>query len=242
MAKRMLHTDIWKSKQVSSLSIQARLLFVGLITLGDDDGRLKGDAALLRSEIFPRDAKVTVQDVTKWLGEIVKIGLVLKYEADGEEYLAHPNWTRYQTLRSDRRKESHIPAPPVGLVPTVGQPDGNHSGAQDKEREEKARKEKELREAIDMGFQSFWKDYPNKTAKKKAQESWERVMREKTNIDQFTVLLRTIFLGLERAKKSQQWLKDGGQYIPHPTTWLNQARWNDEGTAVAPAKPTTHKI
>ena len=33
---------------------------------------------------------------------------------------------------------------------------------------------------------------------------------------------------LEAQKKSLQWSKEGGQYIPNPTTWLNQERWEDE--------------
>ena len=27
---------------------------------------------------------------------------------------------------------------------------------------------------------------------------------------------------------SEQWARDGGRYIPHPTTWLNGERWNDD--------------
>lgn len=37
-------------------------------------------------------------------------------------------------------------------------------------------------------------------------------------------------------KQSQQWLKDNGQYIPNPATWLNQGRWEDELPAVEAAK------
>ena len=33
---------------------------------------------------------------------------------------------------------------------------------------------------------------------------------------------------LEIFKKSYNWNKDNGQYIPNPTTWLNQKRWEDE--------------
>jgi hypothetical protein len=29
-------------------------------------------------------------------------------------------------------------------------------------------------------------------------------------------------------KNSQQWTKDGGQFIPMPATWLNGRRWEDE--------------
>lgn len=34
---------------------------------------------------------------------------------------------------------------------------------------------------------------------------------------------------LEQFRGSKDWLKDNGQYIPYPSTWLNQRRWEDEG-------------
>ena len=33
---------------------------------------------------------------------------------------------------------------------------------------------------------------------------------------------------VEAQKNTPQWVRDGGQYIPHPSTWLNQERWRDE--------------
>lgn len=36
---------------------------------------------------------------------------------------------------------------------------------------------------------------------------------------------------LAQQKKSPQWVKDGGEFIPHPATWLNQGRWQDEVAA-----------
>lgn len=33
---------------------------------------------------------------------------------------------------------------------------------------------------------------------------------------------------LEQFRGSKDWLKDNGQYIPYPSTWLNQRRWEDE--------------
>ena len=33
---------------------------------------------------------------------------------------------------------------------------------------------------------------------------------------------------IERFKNSKGWLKDNGQFIPHPTTFINQERWKDE--------------
>ena len=31
--------------------------------------------------------------------------------------------------------------------------------------------------------------------------------------------------------KQPDWKKNGGQFIPHPSTWLNNRRWEDEHTA-----------
>ena len=39
-----------------------------------------------------------------------------------------------------------------------------------------------------------------------------------------------LIAAIERQKQSQQWIKDDGQYIPNPATWLNQGRWEDEVT------------
>jgi len=41
-------------------------------------------------------------------------------------------------------------------------------------------------------------------------------------------LMETIMSALRKQKNTEQWLKDNGKFIPHPTTWLNQARWEDE--------------
>ena len=41
-------------------------------------------------------------------------------------------------------------------------------------------------------------------------------------------LLDVILTAIERQKASDQWTKDNGQFIPHPATWLNQKRWEDE--------------
>ena len=42
---------------------------------------------------------------------------------------------------------------------------------------------------------------------------------------------------IEAQKKSPQWTKDGGQFIPHPATWLNGKRWEDQVTAGSSSVP-----
>ena len=38
---------------------------------------------------------------------------------------------------------------------------------------------------------------------------------------------------VEQHGASEEWQKDGGQFIPHPRTWLNHGRWKDEGVTIA---------
>ena len=53
----------------------------------------------------------------------------------------------------------------------------------------------------------------------------------KKNLERLKVddeLFEIITKALELHKKSEQWTKDKGRFIPNPSTWLNQERWNDE--------------
>ena len=70
-------------------------------------------------------------------------------------------------------------------------------------------------------FDRFWAEYPRKVAKSKAKAAFEKVMQKGVSIEALLGALRI-------QKLSTQWTKDGGQFIPHPATWLNQERWEDE--------------
>ncbi|WP_028573194.1 hypothetical protein [Desulfonatronum lacustre] len=73
---------------------------------------------------------------------------------------------------------------------------------------------------IDPEFVRFWDAYPRKLKKAEALKAWQRAMR-KPPIDY-------ILEQLEKWKASGDWTKEGGRYVPHPTTWINGERWNDE--------------
>ena len=67
-------------------------------------------------------------------------------------------------------------------------------------------------------FDMFWIAYPKKVGKEAARKAWA-----KANPD-----LATVLNALEWQKVSPQWFKNNGQYIPNPSTWLNQHRFLDE--------------
>jgi hypothetical protein len=71
------------------------------------------------------------------------------------------------------------------------------------------------------GFTEFWTSYPKKKSKGQAEKAWK-------SLNVTPELLETILNGVRRAKQSRAWLKDSGQYIPHPATWLRAKGWEDQ--------------
>lgn len=87
---------------------------------------------------------------------------------------------------------------------------------------------------INTLFDAFWSVYPNKQAKQKAFESWQKKIKTSELAEQ---VIRHVTL---RKQADDQWLKESGKFIPMPTTFLNQARWEDQYQANQ-ASPTTRK-
>lgn len=71
------------------------------------------------------------------------------------------------------------------------------------------------------GFETFWETYPRKVGRGAAEKAWSKIS---FSIGVFEKIVAAV------AAQSQQaaWLKDDGQFIPHPATWLNQKRWLDQ--------------
>ena len=80
----------------------------------------------------------------------------------------------------------------------------------------------------DRVFNEFWSAYPKKVGKKDAQKAFAKVPK---------VEWPKLVPAIEQQKKSKQWQKDDGQYIPNPSTWLNQGRWDDEVNEVDNSRP-----
>jgi hypothetical protein len=69
-------------------------------------------------------------------------------------------------------------------------------------------------------FNEFWNAYPKKVSKKPAFKAW---LKAKDKPD-----LHVILSKLAVQARSENWIKDGGKYIPYPATWINEGRWEDE--------------
>lgn len=116
----------------------------------------------------------------------------------------------------------------------------NPSRGEEKREEEKredktpeARAPARPRDLYTKEFKAFWSVYPRKKAKGAAGKAWDKAKRtpDWPGLD-------AIIEAVERQRQSPDWEKDAGQYIPHPSTWLNGRCWEDEvstQSALAPA-------
>lgn len=89
--------------------------------------------------------------------------------------------------------------------------------------ESATRKEQSSEQTTYGQFDDFWNQYPKKVSKAEAEKAW-RKLKPKGQ------LLVDLMAGLDRQKVSRDWQKENGQFIPHPATWLNKRRWEDEIT------------
>ena len=76
-----------------------------------------------------------------------------------------------------------------------------------------------------MEFEEFWMEYPKKVAKKAAQKAWKRLKSEDKN---------AVGTAIKQHKKFWAIKETSNDYIPQPSTWLNQGRWDDVLEFVTP--------
>ncbi|MFQ5544321.1 MAG: helix-turn-helix domain-containing protein, partial [Nitrospiria bacterium] len=74
-------------------------------------------------------------------------------------------------------------------------------------------------------FDAFYKDYPKKKSPGDAEKAWNTIKPDRD-------LVLKIMAGLVAAKKSEDWKKENGQYIPYPARWLRAKGWEDEHQAL----------
>jgi len=70
-------------------------------------------------------------------------------------------------------------------------------------------------------FDLFWKAYPKKVGKDAAYKAFAKRKPDEQ-------LVKTMIASVRKQADTEQWKKDGGQFIPHASTWLNEGRWQDE--------------
>lgn len=111
---RNVKPEFFTDADLGELSPLHRLLFQGLWCHADRDGRLEDRPKDLKIRVLPFDEG----DVDAMLGDLAERGFIARYEADGERYIAIPNFARHQKFHRDEKPRGLPPPPDTTSAPS----------------------------------------------------------------------------------------------------------------------------
>jgi len=103
---RSLKPEFPQSESMGRVSRDARLTFLCLWTIADDEGRTRGHSRALASLLYPYDDDAPAL-IDGWLHELEHEGCIVRYVLDGTHYLQICNWLKHQKI--DKPSKSRIP-------------------------------------------------------------------------------------------------------------------------------------
>lgn len=216
MAKRFTDTEKWKDPWFRKLSAEAKVLFnyfcddcdlAGFLQQDDDafcflTGIPKEKIEGLYQEL---SKSVAVKDGWIWVKNFLRHQKNLPLNPQNN---AHKHIIGILNIQVTRFGFG-ILEEKIGALKGLLSPLGIGNG-----------KDKVKEGIVKGGFDRFWETYPKKRSKGQAERVWAKLKPDE-------MLQDRILKAIERSKTSADWLKDGGQFIPYPATWLNAKGWED---------------
>lgn len=236
---RNIKPALFKNEVLGVADPLLTLLFEGLWLLADREGRLEDRPLRIKAEVFPYRSGINIDEMLNWLDAN---DFIIRYSVDGKRYIQIENFTKHQNPHKNE-PASEIPcasdgctaSDKIGTSPEIiGSAPADSlsldSGFLIPDSPTPSLAPVAVADPAQDLFARFWKLYPNKKSKADAEKAWRKLKVTEE-------LFAKITDGLARYCVSRDWCKDGGQFIPHPATWLNGKRWDDE---VAPAANVHH--
>lgn len=249
---RNIKPGFFRNEILLEMPIQHRLSFVGLWCLADRDGRLEDRPKRIKLEIAPLDDF----DMDVILDDLAASGFITRYQATGLKVIQVVNFHLHQKPHSTEKDgvmpdqngqftinsrgknnsatgETYLANSPI----TVKKPSTNALIPDSLIPDSKPIRSQKTSGLANDGFLSFWAAYPRKAGKQDAAKAWAKLKPS-------AELLVNILSALAIQKASPDWVKDGGQFIPHASTWINGRRWEDEQTSTGsqPIQSTANSL
>lgn len=212
---RTIKPEFPQSESMGRVSREARLLFIMLWTIVDDDGRSRAASRMLASVLYPYDDDAK-KHLGSWMAELVKENCVRLYEIDGAQYLQIEKWREHQKI--DKPSKSRLPDPPSRDFANVREPSATPREVSSADL---------VPSTLDLGpkprtvrasrFDEFWISYPRKVNKAKAKALFDK-------LDEAGQSAAITAAPLYAKKQSGTEEK----FIAHPSSWLSARRWEDE--------------
>jgi hypothetical protein len=233
---RLLKPGFFLNEELGRLPLD-RLLFAGLWTIADREGRLEDRPVRIRAEVLPFDDV----DIEAGLVRLDTAGFIRRYIVSQKLYICITKWHKHQHVHF-REPASQLPefteesrlGLSLGLSPSAstststststsaskaywpspGPSPGSVHPASPAPRAVALGKS-------DVGFVEFWSLYPVRKQRARALAAWR-----KHGCAAFTAKVMATLARMQA--EDAQWLAG---YVPHAATWLNGGGWDDEPQA-----------
>lgn len=220
---RKIHVLFWRDSFIEKLTPEQRYFYLYLMT--NECSKQCGIYELTIKKMC-NDTGYNSETVKKLLKFFIENNKI-QYSEETEE-IAIKNWLKYNDSNSPKvraciEKELKEVKNRV-LIQYLYSMDTQSQEEQEQEQEPEKIKTEEW-------FIVFWKEYPKKKAKETAEQKFYKVCKDEKTFQEMMAALKI-------QKQTNDWLKENGQFIPYPTTWLNQKRWEDEVTNIS--RPTNN--
>lgn len=217
-----LMSEVWDRADASQTSL---LVLLAIADFASEEGVCWPSIAVLA-----RRARTSERHVQRVLTDLEATGWVSRNDRKGHStvYRITPPTPDVEVTRG--RHPGH-PTPDTQVTPgvTPRSPRTTKEPSPEPSREPtQAARRSRAAEVEPAGFAEFWAAYPRKTGKDAARRAWAKAT-ERAEV-------RTLLDGVQRYATDPNLPEP--QYVPHPATWLNGGRWDDDPLPVRMSSPT----
>jgi hypothetical protein len=240
----MLKPGFFANDELAELPMATRMLFAGLWTIADREGRLEDRPKRIKGELFRYDDL----DIDAMLTALQDSGFIHRYETDGIKCIEIVNFLKHQRPHHNEvaselpprckglsTKDESVSALNLSLEPRTSNLDislepsldnGRLAGEKTTISAKSAAKVKPS--DLDQDFHArFYAPYPRHVKRDEGLKAWAKLTPEERDA---------------AADGLQAWLASSAfspelTFVPNPASWLNGGRWKDDVQAVNPPKP-----
>lgn len=230
MRIRTIKPEFWRSPDITSLEVADRLLFIGLWSYVDDEGRGADDEAQIIGDLFATDMFRNSTDTSVMvhggLKRLCAAGLITRYRVGSRAYLAVTNFSSHQVI--NRPKSSKNPSPDdenaiindPSLIDQCDVSAGTGNREQGTGNKGTGNSAPVVRVSED-DFERAWTYWPKKTERKKSLEQFKAKARKRIGGVETLIADITEFGQAYEATTEKR-------FVPSLDVWLRNERWTDE--------------
>lgn len=228
LPNRILREGILESERIDKIGPMAELFYRRLMSVADDFGRYSCAVRVLLSRCFPSRPDWANEDlIYQSLDECDQAGLITIYQVGTHIFLEISGFNQQV-----RAKYSKYPDLSDGVVVHATQmrsicnlslrsssDDPSPSPSPSPNKESKKVEVSSKRTRGEERFEEFWEAYPRKVGKGNARKAYERLVRDE---ETHQAIIWAV------AAQTPRMMASAPEFRPHPATWINGGRWDDE--------------